>query len=1148
MLNANTLPLRTLWHQAWRLIPVALGVAIATTVLVGALLIGDSLRSSLKARSDLQLNGVESVYLGSRFIQYDSAKAMGNDAIPAIVLQGSLSVKAANGEEERINNVTVYGIAELDRDKLDLPAGIQLSARIQQKGVLRLNLEKRSKIARSSIIGKRDAEDVTKSIVLRDARSLHGNHPLNDFSLRPDPTPPLNVFVPIELLQDKPLEIGPKVNAILSKSGDSVALSKALQVKLTLTDWGLSVQPEADNPSDSKLRREAFQRTGILSVESDRAILDDATVKAILDSATAIGARAEPTLAYLANGVYPGSEKIVNDDRTTKTPVMGYAIIAAVDPAAPAPLGPFLPPGIANLKDDEIALLDWPDSPLRSLKLDQVTVSYFLPEMETKATEAWTTFKFKGWVPFTGAANDPNLTPPFPGVTDKLKIKDWDAPFPINPERVKDSAVDSFWNDHQATPKAYITRATGEKLFGSRFGKVTSVRVAPTPGLSASDTAVSLRKELLKRLDPDTAGLKMESIRERMNTASGGGTDFGAMMIAFSVFLILAAMILVGLLFRLVMDQRAKDIGLMLAVGYSPRQILRNLLVEGLMVVLLGALPGVVLAMLYAWGMLNVLIWLWPDGNVGQYLRPYFNPLFMAIGVVGVVLMALLTIWLSVRRLVRVAPPALLRGSTMTAEESVKEVKSRSWPIVVSAVVGVGLLIGGGWAATADQRAGAFFGGGLFLLIAGLLLIRRWMLRPRSDTAVSLPRLATRNMGRSPARTLLTVSLLALATFLVVAVESFRKRPEAAFALPNGGSGGYALLAETDTPLFHPLDSEDGRAEMLKALGPVYQDREARDPTVNREVLLNDAENNLKQLKALSFRLRDGDDASCLNLYQAGRPRILGVPANLTGFAFAMTEAVTPEEKANPWLLLDKSHDDGSTPVIVEINTALWMLKTFLGGTVTVPDESGKNVRLRIVGLLQDSVFQSELLVGSGTFQKLYPSEEGFRFFLVDPGDVPSDNAVSLLELGHRSSGLGVQKSADRVAAYQAVIGAYLTTFQLLGGLGLLLGVCGLAAVLLRSTFERSGEFALLRAVGYRVNHLEWLTQLEHWGLLVAGVGLGAAVGLASVVPYLALGGKVGSLRLVLILLAVVVVGLAVVWLATLRACKQAIVPALRRD
>ena len=44
----------------------------------------------------------------------------------------------------------------------------------------------------------------------------------------------------------------------------------------------------------------------------------------------------------------------------------------------------------------------------------------------------------------------------------------------------------------------------------------------------------------------------------------------------------------------------------------------------------------------------------------------------------------------------------------------------------------------------------------------------------------------------------------------------------------------------------------------------------------------------------------------------------------------------------------------------------------------------------------------------------------------------------------------------------------YLSTFQTLGALGLLLGTVGLAAVLLRNALERRRELALLRAVGYR--------------------------------------------------------------------------------
>ena len=52
----------------------------------------------------------------------------------------------------------------------------------------------------------------------------------------------------------------------------------------------------------------------------------------------------------------------------------------------------------------------------------------------------------------------------------------------------------------------------------------------------------------------------------------------------------------------------------------------------------------------------------------------------------------------------------------------------------------------------------------------------------------------------------------------------------------------------------------------------------------------------------------------------------------------------------------------------------------------------------------------------------------------------------------------------DRIAAFHRVENTYLSTFQSLGALGLLLGTAGLAAVLLRNVLERRRELALLRA------------------------------------------------------------------------------------
>jgi len=510
-------------------------------------------------------------------------------------------------------------------------------------------------------------------------------------------------------------------------------------------------------------------------------------------------------------------------------------------------------------------------------------------------------------------------------------------------------------------------------------------------------------------------------------------------------------------------------------------------------------------------------------------------------------LVATFAIWLGVRALVKVPPPQLLRGQSEVMELEAKPVTPRRSAMYagVCAVLGVGLVVGGRWVGNADMRAGSFFGGGFFLLLAGVFLFRAWLRRAPSMVQ-SVPGLGLRNATRSASRSLLTVSLLSLATFLLVAVESFRKKPGADFALPSGGSGGFPLIAEAAVPVFQPFDREPGYGDLLASLQDAYG-----GASTNPRFVKAKADLAALKLSAMPFRLRGGDDASCLNLYQAGQPRVVGVPDELISmnrFGFAGTEAETPEERANPWLLLAKPRDDGSIPVFVEQNTAMWMLKTSVGGVIPMPDENGREVKLRIVGTFQDSIFQSELLMSDANFRKLYPREEGYRLFLVDAPADQLDRAAELLETGLQSNGLVVSRTADKVATYQAVIGAYLSTFQLLGGLGLLLGVCGLGVVILRGVWERRAELAVLRSVGYRPGTLVRLVLVENLLLLVAGLGIGLVAAVISVLPNLELGGQFDAPRLLALLGGVFVVGLVVAVWATRSAANAPLIPALRKE
>ena len=94
--------------------------------------------------------------------------------------------------------------------------------------------------------------------------------------------------------------------------------------------------------------------------------------------------------------------------------------------------------------------------------------------------------------------------------------------------------------------------------------------------------------------------------------------------------------------------------------------------------------------------------------------------------------------------------------------------------------------------------------------------------------------------------------------------------------------------------------------------------------------------------------------------------------------------------------------------------------------------------------------------------------------------------------------------TATKLAEFHKVENTYLSTFQTLGGLGLLIGTVGLAAVLLRNVLERRRELALLGALGYRPRHFVLLLAAESLSLLVVGLVLGAVSAALAVLPAVA--------------------------------------------
>ena len=235
-MRTSTLLARNLtWY--WRTnLAVLLGVATAAAVLGGALLVGDSVRASLRDLVLARLGNTDYVVARNGFFREDLAAAFGKtgqEVCPIIAISGMVAHQASG---RRALAVQIYGV---DQRFGAAPRGEQIllsSALAGELGAkpgdaLVVRVEKPSAIPLESLHGRK--EDVGKSIRL----TLGATAP-REFSLNPQQGDVRAAFVPLAQLQKELGEIG-KVNTILVAGGPLPDAHAAV----TLDDLGIKIRP-----------------------------------------------------------------------------------------------------------------------------------------------------------------------------------------------------------------------------------------------------------------------------------------------------------------------------------------------------------------------------------------------------------------------------------------------------------------------------------------------------------------------------------------------------------------------------------------------------------------------------------------------------------------------------------------------------------------------------------------------------------------------------------------------------------------------------------------------------------------------------------------------------------------------------------------
>ncbi|MEI7879720.1 MAG: ABC transporter permease [bacterium] len=1089
------------------------GAILAAAVLAGALLVGDSIKFSLQQSALLRLGNIEwGMESRGRFFPADLADRLqaetGVTVSPALFFRGiALNTKPPGAEPRQINDIQILGVTDsfwsfatgskptLTPDGIAINEKLAHELKLRRGDQLSIRFSKPSPVSRDAPLSAQEKNDTLRATFM--VEDIVGDQQLGRFNLAANQQIPFTVFVRLPSLQQS-AGVNHQANLLLacgSTNQTAEILNQAIRKVRQLADAGLTLR--------------TVDGGRLFQLECDRIFMDPPIGAALADMTKSVGA-----LTYLVNSI-----SRTNGNPIRETP---YSFIVALAPSTDQALG-LVPP---DMPDDGIIINRWLADQLAANPGDAVKLTYFEFGALNKFMETNRILKIQRIASMDDFAGEKELGPKFPGLTEAGKCADWNVGMPMQKDKLEDPANEAYWNAYRATPKAIVTLKAGQEMWANRFGNLTAIRFRAN-----EDGAEAIAETVLQHLNPAELGFTFLPIRQAALKAASEAMDFGQLFLGMSLFLIVASLMLTGLLFAFGIQQRSAETGLMLSVGFQPGQIRRLWIQECILIALAGSVIGTLFGTFYTQTLIWSLSHYWQGAVARAEIQYHATSSTMVTGALLSFVFAMGSLLLTIQRQTARSARDLFSGEEVRPP---KRTISGVRRLTVFSYTGVLIVFGLIAFATQEQQhnpAPIFFGAGSLLLISLLGFARLLLVRlARTGGRLTPLTLGLRNAGRQQSRSLTVASLLACGCFLVIAVSSMQENIEHNASRRDSGTGGFTLFGHSTLPIQAALNTPEG-LQMMQL-----------DPALKLNVT-----------NIVSMKVRDGDDASCLNLNRAQSPTLIGVDPD----DFRKRGAFEPRTmRPGIWRQLDESLPGGVIPGLVgDANTAQWGLKSKTGkenGDILVfRNERGEPFRVKLVGTLpmRLSVFQGSILIPAHAFAVQYPSENGARMFLIDTPPDSERRIKDALTLKLGKWGANFTSTTERLRSFYSVEATYMAMFLVLGGLGLLLGSAGMTVVILRNIQERRNELALLTATGYSERQVINVVLAEHGVILGIGLITGITASLAAIWPALQTPGD--SLHWVA--LTVIICGMLlfqVIWLllATRIALRAPLLNALRNQ
>ena len=1091
--------IKSLWFFRKQHLAVLAGTLISTAVLTGALIVGDSIKYSLQKTVDARLGNVKfAMQTGDRFVSSDLAHSISNDLnIKTASLLSLHGIAIQNESNIRVNHVQIYGIdqnfwrlsektmPEIRNEEIIISENLAQKLNVKIYDEILLRVEKANIIPLNTPFAKETEPSVSFRAVIK---SIANDENMGRFGLKNIQSAPFNIFISRDFIAQK-IEQENLSNIILAADNAQKSFSADILNQSLKKVWQLN---------DANIVIRELKDINKIEILSDRIFIDEPIAQAIQN----LNIPNEKVLTYLVNSLR-------FKDKSTP-----YSFVTAAT-------SPFLP----EMKENEIIITKWLASDLNITINDTISLDYYVIGPLRTLEEKTGQFIVKQIVPTQGEIANKSLMPLFPGLADAGSCSEWETGIPIDLSRIRDKD-EKYWDDYKGTPKAFISIKEGLSLWGNKFGNYTSFRFDKN-NISAED----LKSKILKNLNPEELNLSFKPVHKEGIRAATSGVDFGELFLSMSFFVIVAGILLTVLIYSLNIESRNQETGILSGLGFSKKRIIRIRFSENFITIIIGSIVGAFTGILYNNAIMAALNTVWQSIVRTNMLVVHIKSSTLITGIISGIIIALSVILIITRRKLNQPIIGLIRESSLHLS-SQKNKKRNIYPwISIFSFLIVLSVISYSLATSVDQNAGLILSAGGMFLFGGISAMLGYFNRlsiKSSKSQLSFTQLAIKNAIKNRGRSIAIVALLALGTFTIIITGANRKTFYGNENNRKSGTGGFLFWAETTLPVLYDLNTSEGKNKFQ----------------LEGEEALND-------VHFIQMHQLDGDDASCLNLNQVQNPQILGInPDELNQRnAFSFAKLSKNINKDNPWLELNKSYGKNIIPAYADQTVITWGLIKEVGDTLVYLNEKGENLNVVLIGGLNASIFQGNIIIADKFFSEHFPSSSGSKSMLIDGSSEKKEAISETLNTYLRNYGIELTPTTERLSQFYSITNTYLTVFMFLGGLGIIIGTLGLGIVLLRNIIERRSEIALLLSIGFSKNKVFKLLFVENIFLLILGITIGILSAIIGILPSIVSPSfDIPGYFVLILVLIVILSGILWIYFPARNAVKSNLIASLRNE